>query len=169
MELVRPTAQFKNSYLAAISELRAYKLNSSIDFDLAEKEFDAFVRTLNDRAEGKGLPEGYVPDSIFWLVDNGEFIGDVRIRHRLNDHLLHVGGHIGYYIRESKRGQGYGSKILAMALPKAKELGIQRVLVTCDLTNVASRRIIEKNGGILEDKRPNPEGGPDKFRFWISL
>ena len=169
MELVRPTAQFKNSYLAAISELRAYKLNSSIDFDLAEKEFDAFVRTLNDRAEGKGLPEGYVPESIFWLVDNGEFIGDVRIRHRLNDHLLHVGGHIGYYIRESKRGQGYGSKILAMALPKAKELGIQRVLVTCDLTNVASRRIIEKNGGILEDKRPNPEGGPDKFRFWISL
>ena len=169
MELVRPTAQFKNSYLAAISELRAYKLNSSIDFDLAEMDFDDFVRTLNDRAEGKGLPEGYVPDSIFWLVDNDEFVGDVRIRHRLNDHLLHVGGHIGYYIRESKRGQGYGNKTLAMALPKAKELGILRVLITCDETNVASRRIIEKNGGILEDKRPNPEGGPDKLRFWISL
>ena len=169
MELVRPSIRYKNSFLAAVPEMRSYTLNSSIDFDFAGNDFDAFVRTLNERTEGKGLPEGYVPDSIFWLVEGDEFIGDVRIRHRLNEHLLNVGGHIGYYICEAKRGKGYGKKILELALSEAKRLGLDKVLLTCDETNIASRKIIEKNGGILEDKRPNPDGGPDKLRFWIDL
>ena len=169
MELVSPSTRYKDFFLPAIPEIRAYKLNSSINFDLAESDFEAFAQGLNERAEGKRLPEGYVPDSIFWLIDNGEFIGDVRIRHRLTDHLLQVGGHIGYYICAAKRRKGYGTQILRLALQKAKELGIDRVLITCDETNVASRRIIEKNGGVLEDKRPNPEGGADKLRFWIQL
>lgn len=64
---------------------------------------------------------------------------------------------------------GYGTQILALVLPKAKELGIDRLLVTCDATNIASRKIIEKNGGILESQLPNPAGGPDKLHFWIKL
>ena len=99
----------------------------------------------------------------------GEFIGRVSIRHALTEHLLAVGGLIGYDIRPSKRGQGYGNKILELALPKAKELGISRVLITCDVTNAASRKIIEKNGGILENQVPNPETGVDKLRYWVDV
>ena len=87
--------------------------------------------------------------------------------------LLHTwnrsAGHIGYDIRPSKRKQGYGSKILELALPKAKELDIERVLLTCDETNTGSRRIIEKNGGVLENQVKNPETGVDKLRFWIDV
>ena len=107
------------------------------------------------------------PATTYWLVDNGEYIGGVSIRHELNEHLKNIGGHIGYDIRPSKRQQGYGTNVLALALPKAKELGISRVLVTCNVTNTASRKIIEKNGGVLENQVPDPETGIDKLRFWI--
>lgn len=135
----------------------------------AREDFSAFVQALMDRREGKGLPEGYVPDSIFWLIDNGEYIGRVSVRHILNDSLLKQGGHIGYTIRPSKRMKGYGSEILRLVLPKARELGISRVLVTCDVTNPGSRRIIEKNGGVLENEIEMGEGKPNKLRFWITL
>jgi predicted acetyltransferase len=53
--------------------------------------------------------------------------------------------------------------------PRAKELGLDKVLLTCDEINIPSRKIIEANGGVFEDKRPNPDGGSDKLRYWIAL
>jgi len=91
----------------------------------------------------------------------------VRVRQQLTEHLLQIGGHIGYDIRPSKWGKGYGNKILALGLQKAKEMGIEKVRITCDVDNVASRKIIEKNGGVLDSEIPNPETGVNKARFWI--
>ncbi len=110
-----------------------------------------------------------MPFSTFWLVDDGRFIGQANIRHRLNDHLMQIGGHIGYDIRPSMRGKGYGNAILGLSLGKAKELGIERALLTCDERNVASKKIIEKNGGVFESRGPNPEMGHDVLRFWIDI
>ena len=169
MELARPSTEYQDSYIKAIEEMRGEDRLIRLDFDLAEKDFAAFVKDLNERSEGKGLPPGYVSETIYWLVDGGEYIGRISIRHSLTEHLREVGGHIGYDIRPSKRKFGYGTKILELVLPKARDLGLDRVLLTCDETNTASRKIIESNGGVLEDKRPNPEGGSDKLRFWISL
>jgi len=87
----------------------------------------------------------------------------------LTSELERLHGHTGYEIRPSQRGRGYGTAILKLALPKAKEIGLNRVLLTCDETNIASRKIIEKNGGVLETKEENPATGVDKLRFWISL
>jgi predicted acetyltransferase len=117
---------------------------------------------------GKGLPQDWVPASTLFLMRGGKFIGRVSIRHKLNDFLLRIGGHIGYYIRSDERGKGYGSRILAMALEEARRLGLMRVLVTCDEGNVASRKIIEKNGGLLENVEPTKDG-PLKRRYWIAL
>ncbi len=130
--------------------------------------FTEFVEKLSGEAEGKFLKEGYVPHTIFWLVDNEKFIGWLDIRHRLTDHLREVGGHIGYAIRPSERGKGNGNKILELALPKAKELGIMSVLVTCKEDNVASAKVIEKNGGVLEDMRTHTDG-ITRRRYWIHL
>jgi len=82
---------------------------------------------------------------------------------------LEVGGHIGYDIRPSKRKQGYGNKILELALPKTKELGIHKALLTCDEPNTGSQKIIERNGGVLENVVDNPETGIRKMRFWITI
>jgi predicted acetyltransferase len=66
--------------------------------------------------------------------------------------LKQEGGHIGYSIRASERGKGYGTKMLKMVLPKVKELEIDRALITCDDTNIASQKVIEKT--VVCSKRP---------------
>ncbi|TSC87073.1 MAG: GCN5-related N-acetyltransferase [Parcubacteria group bacterium Gr01-1014_8] len=169
MELIRPSIEYRASFLEAVREYRADGKPIRFDFDMAESDFPRFVKELNEHAEGLHMPEDYVPETIFWLVDGGEYIGQINIRHYLNGHLLTIGGHIGYDIRPSRRNRGYGTKQLQMVLPKAKELGIDRVLVTCDVSNVGSRKIIEHGGGFLENQVPNPDTGEDKLRFWINL
>lgn len=169
MELVNPSIKYKTSYLQALKEYQAEGRHMEYDPKLLEKDFQSFVNMLIGFSEGKNLPAGYVPSTKYWLVDNGEFIGNVSIRHVLNDTLLKFGGHIGYDIRPSKRRMGYGKNILKLALPKAKELELGKVLITCDETNIGSRKIIETNGGILENELLIEEGKPKKRRYWITL
>lgn len=175
MELVLPDAKYKDSFIEAVKELKSEKESTTnkryreLSISELETNFEAFVEQERGHAMGEFQPEGYVPQSEFWLVDGEEYIGHIGIRHQLNEHLKTIGGHIGYMIRPSKRGLGYGNKILELALPKAKELGIDRVLLTCDETNIASRKVIEKNGGTLENQIPNPETGVDKLRYWIDI
>ena len=136
-------------------------------YTASETNVDEYIQRTEDHSKGENLPEYWVPATTYWLVDNGEFVGHVNIRHRLNDHLEKVGGHIGYAVRPSSRNKGYGTKILALALPKAKELGLQKVLVTCDESNVASQKIIEKCKGQFQDKVPGED--EPKLRYWIEL
>ncbi len=175
MELVLPSTKYKDSFIEAVREYKAdashitTRRYSELSISELESDFETFLEKELSHSHGENLPEGFVSQTEYWLVEGGKYIGHAVVRHRLNDHLLAIGGHIGYNIRPSQRGEGYGEKILALALPKARELGIERVLLTCDETNVASRKIIEKNGGVLENKVPNPETGVAKLRFWIDL
>jgi len=176
--LVAPSIKYKRSFLEAAAEYqKEYKETGNQRLERYAKlnldklndsgEFENFVNKLKAQAKGEGLPEGYVPSSVFWLVDGEEFIGQVDIRHRLTPLLKETGGHIGYDIRPSKRKQGYGKLILKLALEKAKELGIKDALVTCDVTNTVSKKVIEANGGKLESQLKGAVGKPDKLRYWI--
>lgn len=95
------------------------------------------------------------------------FIGEIAVRHRLNDALSLRGGHIGYVIRSAEWGRGYGTLMLKLALEKARERGLDRVLITCDDRNVASARVMEKNGFSLSDKI-EAEGTLTR-RYWKNL
>lgn len=174
MQLVLPSVAYKSSYIEAVKEFQAdhsfplmERTYDKLSISELEDNFEDYVEKKKSESRGENLPEGYIPATTYWLVDGGEYIGNIGIRHWLTEKLEKWGGHIGYSIRPSKRGQGYGNKILELALPKAKELGINRLLITCDATNTASQKIIEKNGGVLENQVPNPETGVDKLRFWI--
>lgn len=176
MALALPSMQFKDSFIEAVKEFQNdddYTTRSQwyrrIVISELEANFESFVAGELNQAKEENLEEGRVPCSQYWLVEDGKFIGRVSVRHRLNERLMTIGGHIGYDIRPSMRGRGYGNKILELALAKAKELGIERALVTCDLRNIASRKIIEKNGGVLENQIPNPEMDSDALRFWIEI
>jgi predicted acetyltransferase len=125
------------------------------------------LQRIKDRKDRTKLEEGRVPMSEFWLVDGNKFIGWVKIRHELNKELLKQGGHIGYAIRPSERKKGNGTKILKLALIFAKQLGLSRVLVTCDDDNLGSAKIIENNGGVLENTIENE--GKLKRRYWIDI
>jgi predicted acetyltransferase len=177
MELVVPTEKYKESFIAAVKEFQAdddytsrtKAYHNRISVPELEKDFKSYVEREMGFARGENLPEGYVPYSDFWLVYGGAFVGRVTVRHGLTDYLMKFGGHIGYDLRPSKRGRGYGNEILRLALQKAKGLGIARVLITVDARNTASRKIVEKNGGVLENQIPNPEAGSDFMRYWIDI
>ncbi|MBP7006748.1 MAG: GNAT family N-acetyltransferase [Candidatus Pacebacteria bacterium] len=165
MQLVKPNLKYKDSFLKGIKELQA-EGNNILPTPWVV-HFEEYVARFEKEEQGIDLPEGYVSHSRFWLIDNEEFIGHVDIRHKLTDDLLKFGGHIGYAIVPSKRRLGYGTKILEMALPIAKELGIEKVFFTLDDSNIASAKIIEKNGGVLESKIEYE--GVLKRRYWITL
>ncbi len=176
MELIAPSIQYKDSFIQAIQEYQAVDVNNQRVQDLVEinseeleRNFDGYIAKLQGEERGENLPEGYVPCTTYWLIDKGEFIGRVSIRHQLTPHLLREGGHIGYDIRPSKRNKGYGKHLLALALPKAKGLGIHKVLVTCNETNIGSKKIIEQNGGVSENKVESTDGSPAKLRYWIMV
>lgn len=99
----------------------------------------------------------------FWVTDGDALVGFLQLRHRLNDLLYERGGHIGYSIRPSRRREGHASAALHLSLDRARELGLDRVLVTCDDDNLASAATIESQGGKIEDVRHG------KRRYWIDL
>ena len=121
-----------------------------------------------DRSNGVALPSGWTPFTTYWLLDDaGAIVGMSRLRHALNDGLLYHGGHIGYYVRPSARGKRYGTSILELTLAEGRKRGIERFLLTVNSDNVPSIRVIEGNGGILEDERPHPDTGLPFRRYWI--
>jgi predicted acetyltransferase len=124
--------------------------------------FEVYLRELHAQA----LPETprpghFVPSTTLWYIDGSEYLGRLAIRHYLNERLLEFGGHIGYDVAPGARRRGYATQMLAQGLPLAYRLGIEKALLTCKPTNVPSRRVIESNGGVLEDER---EG---TLRYWV--
>ena len=101
------------------------------------------------------------------LQSKDELVGRVSIRHELNEWLEDVGGHIGYGVCPSHRNKGYGKQLLIQSLPIAKKIGLDRVLVTCDESNIGSKKIIENAGGKFDGYAKDPTLKEPKLRFWI--
>jgi predicted acetyltransferase len=166
--LARPATRYQTSYLAAIAEFKQVD-QRYLDFkpDWLAAHFDHFVDDLL-RRERYPKP-GRVPEAIFWLVREDEFIGRISVRHELNDGLSQIGGHIGYEIRPGQRRQGYGTLICKLGLDYARQIGLRRALITCDDTNVGSRRIIEANGGQLARVVTLPYHDVPIRQYWVEL
>jgi predicted acetyltransferase len=133
---------------------------------LFSDSFEEFQEKLieNDKmSKGIDLDPKFVPQTVYWLYVNGKPVGYGKFRHYLNENLLNRGGNIGYAIRPTERRKGYATILLKEILPKALEKGLDRVLVTCYETNVASRKVIEANNGLLEKMKDGA------CFFWIVL
>ncbi|MBQ7172033.1 MAG: GNAT family N-acetyltransferase [Clostridia bacterium] len=130
------------------------------------RDFDYYLAHL----EQKTAAADKVPSSVFFLLDTerDRLLGAVCIRHCLNDELFREGGHIGDGIRPSERRKGYATAMIRLALDECRKLGIGRVLMTCDKTNIGSAKSIVKNGGVLENEFVNSDGEIEQ-RYWIAL
>ncbi|GGB38488.1 acetyltransferase [Lentibacillus populi] len=169
VRLIQPTVDFKAAYLDFHDEW--VKSGETMIPWVIEKDptdFAAMVQSLLEAALGIGLPDGWVPDSTYWLVKDDNLIGAVNIRHALTEKLRNEGGHIGYGIRPSERRKGYATRLLALALEEAKRLGINEVLVVCNETNTASRKTIVNNGG-KQAANYTDKAGNVINRFWINM
>jgi predicted acetyltransferase len=165
--LVKPSDAYRESCLAAIEEFKAEGSGSlSWYYNLGDNFVD-YIKELITRTTRK--TDSIVPETILWAVIDDEFVGRISIRHELNEFLARVGGHIGYEVRPSYRGLGIGTKMLEQALPFAKGIGLDKVLLTCDETNVGSIKIIKANGGVYDGVVEMGDGKPRKQRYWIQL
>ena len=169
IELSPPHEKYRDSFLRARDEFRREGLPwwTSRDLDDIENDFAAFV--AKKLADAHRRAEAIVPATHLWAIAEHEFVGRISIRHELTDALRVEGGHVGYDTVPSFRGRGVASEMLRLSLPMARALGLASVLVTCDDTNAASIRVIEKNGGVLRETRALASNRPTKRYYWIAL
>lgn len=171
MKLVKPTTELRESFRSAVQEWnRQYQPGSGIrdaDALFTDAGFEEWVQALTDEEQRPAQP-GYVRCSYYWIVDGSEqeeVVGCIALRHELNEHLRKLGGHVGYAVRPSRRGRGYATRALEALKPLARERGIEEMLLTCDETNIASRRVIEACGGVFEDV--HDDGQRRTLRYWV--
>lgn len=167
MRLIRPTLEMEDAYLDFAREWEEHGESitpySARLLDQTYAQWHAMLARIE-----KESVQGLVPaHTFFYLDDAGRIVGALNLRHELNDYLMQCGGHIGYGVRPSERRKGHASRMLALALPHARRLGLERVLITCDRENTASARTILRNGGILENEVQEEERITQ--RYWIAL
>lgn len=172
IQLITPSLAYKSQITTFISEF-PYSLNGiegSSQLVLANSIEDWLDQVEKNR-HWDTVQEGWMPAEQYIAVDTktNTIVGMLNFRKKLNDYLLNYIGHIGYSIVPSKRRQGLGTLMLKLALKEAKNLGLDKVLITCTDDNIASAGVIENNGGVLEDKRVDPGDMKLTRRYWITL
>ncbi|MEG7842597.1 GNAT family N-acetyltransferase [Bacillus mobilis] len=170
MKLLKPTYEFSEQimeYREAFlhADEQPHGSSSLQNFDSLDKWFEK----VSKQELGENLQGNRVPSSQFLSVEQGELIGFVNIRKRLNQELLRESGHIGYSVNPNKRRQGYATKQLKLALYETQKLGLQKVLITCNKANVASAKTIQKVGGVIENEVVSSHTGEIVQRYWVEI
>ncbi|MFL6279433.1 MAG: GNAT family N-acetyltransferase [Vicinamibacterales bacterium] len=183
MRLVWPSREHLPSYVAALrrgwspDNMRAEAGREELDRIAADA--DGFVATLVDR-EARGpavtLPDGStvprLPGYHRWMWD-GEFCGGISLRWQSGTESLppYCLGHIGYAVVPWKQRRGYATQALREILEDAGAEGLRYVEITTSPDNVPSRRVIERNGGVLVEEfaAPATSGGTRKLRYRVQI
>ena len=160
---------YKEAYLLSLEKVKLGLIKKHDLMFMNPDEIDIIKRFKDNKDQSK-LPSHYVPSYDYFAVDDDKFIGVINIRIRLTENLLKYGGHIGYGINPKYWKMGYGKKLLKLGLEQYRNLIEEdKILITCDDDNVGSYKIIEANGGILENKIENEDRGEVFLtrRYWI--
>ncbi len=177
MELREVTKQDKEKIIEMYDEYMMSELIPGIDrfegirdFEKIEKlSFNDWIDDLEKNKYEENLPESYSPHTLYLAInDNNKIVGAIGIRWKKVPVLMTFGGLIGYSVRPSQRGKGYASEMLKLALDKFKNTNIENILITCKDFNIASKKVIEKNGGIYENTYSNDDGY-NYLRYWIKI
>jgi GNAT superfamily N-acetyltransferase len=164
MQLRPLTAEDEAQALQGHSELAAENWEYLLGYERG-MSWDDYLQILGDEATGTDLKEGRVPATFLIAEHEGNLVGRSSIRHELNAHLLNIGGHIGYGVRPQFRNRGFATEILKQSLTYIHGHGVTDVLVTCDDDNLGSIRVIESQGGVLENSVMFE--GLLRRRYWI--
>ena len=173
---VAPRAALRVRALAVGDEAQARAAHErladdGVDFCLGLDEAGSWAAWLE---EGERLRAGecvppWVPETFVGGFVGPTLVGRLSVRHELNEQLALVGGHLGYAVLPEHRRRGYAGDLMREGLRIARDVGLDRVLVTCSDDNVASVRTIERAGGVLQDVVAHPQTGEPKRRYWITL
>lgn len=130
-------------------------------YQVAQFDPDGWLQSLLDHAEGRNLPDGYLPATTYFALDGGEIIATLRLRHGDNEATRQWLGHIGYETRPSRRGEGAATVLLRWV---QQQVLAAPVLISCGEDNLASRKVITAAGGLLLRRRFHPGD-----RRWLEM
>ena len=136
-------------------------LSKSYEEWLNDCESDKTIKTRN--------PEWANATNYLLIDENNHVYGFSQLRHSLKGQLINIGGNIGYAIRPTERRKGYGTIQLQLLLEKAKELGLDKVLVTCRENNIGSKKTIENCLGEQDHSVPSKYPNIMELRYWIHI
>lgn len=172
--LISPHKNYASSYAEALRDGMETHHVSAEEIYRIETDFDGWWKNENDLSVpvilGNGSAVPRVPQSLFWLVfGDHRFLGRISVRHELSAFLRIIGGHIGYAVRVDERKKGYGHLMMELVKPHVRDIGITPAMMTCNEENEGSIRIIEKAGGVLDEKFPHPHSGVMQRRYWLDI
>ncbi len=173
MQLILPHEHYWNAFVDCLAEFNTNPApfgSRVTQRDLTT--FDAYKTQTENARNGINLPDGHVPYTELWLVDDTAVLGVFVIRHTLTPELRQYKGHLGYAIRPTQRNKGLGHKGLALCLDYAHDiLGLEKVMISCHAENTASYRLMTAaridRSGVDEPDIVAPDGNTYK-RVWLN-
>lgn len=162
------TEQDKAQLLDMVNEINEY----DADFEGLEdikrvEDYNAFLKRLEKWKHQEQINPKFSSQTTFGVFDGEKLVGGFVVRHTLKGALINHGGNIGYLVRPSVRRKGYGKTLLNLALEKARDIGLEKVLVTCRIDNIGSAKVIESNGGKYENDYYDESLRKTYRRYWI--
>lgn len=172
IKLLFPSKEYEKEAFEYIQEFLEYNSEINGTGGLQRyNNYDEWLLKVERDLDLSNILKDKVPANTYFLVrtSDNEIVGMINIRHRLNEFLLNEGGHIGYSIRPTERKKGYGTLLLKLGLQKCRELNLNKILITCDKSNVASAKVIQNNNGMLENEVFSETFSEIIQRYWINL
>lgn len=172
LELQFPHPRHKGIYDDFVEELKrdgTFLKHPERLFDYTNIDFDWVLQKVS--ADAEQLDPKRVPAVTLFFIDTESniLIWAVNIRQHIHHpNLIHRWWHIWYGVRPRLQGRWFATKMLWFALEEAKKMWIEKTLLTCSIENAASRRVIEKNGGVFESEQQDING-ENFFRYWIDI
>lgn len=171
-----PSVERKNEIVDYINEFVFYNSDingtGSLDKILEGYTFEkALDRCLNMENEEYAKKLGRCQSKTFLLVreNDNKIIGTINVRWNLTEEMKRFGGNIGYGIRPTERRKGYNKINLYLGLIEAQKLGLDRVMLDCDVNNLGSAKTMQALGGVLERTEIDPYDGILTSVYWFDV
>ena len=172
----RPSIERKNEIIEYLDEFVKYgsDINGSGSLD---KIYDGYTfeqaldRCLKMEDEEYAKSVGRCQGKTFLLIreSDNKIVGTINVRWNLSEEMLQFGGHIGYGIIPTERRKGYNKINLYLGMIEAKKVGLEKVMLDCDVNNLGSDKTLKALGGKLERTEIDPSDGILTNVYWFDV